>query len=85
MASHTCWVGGVVSEGQWGTGTVYHTCNALWYTLAISVLIAPGMAFVWATAYMWSMIPFKWLIVGSMTQEKMDSGGLWACYATPAL
>ncbi|WIA16041.1 hypothetical protein OEZ85_012770 [Tetradesmus obliquus] len=80
IASRTCWIGGAYTEGLGSSGPIYDTCHKLWWTMAFSMLIAPGAAFVSSTIYMWSMIPLKWLVVPHTTEEKMKNGGLWLAW-----
>jgi hypothetical protein len=74
VASRSCWVGGAYTEGLGTTGPIYDTCHKLWWTMAFSMLIAPGVGFFSASIYMWSMIPLKYLLVPKMTEEKMKNG-----------
>jgi hypothetical protein len=79
VASRTCWIGGAYNEHLGSSGPIYDTCHKLWWTMAFSMLIAPGASFFVSTIYMWSMIPLKWLLVPRITEEKMKNGETSSC------
>jgi hypothetical protein len=74
VASHTCWIGGAYNDPLGQQGPTYQLCHTLWWALCIGLAIAPAFAFVTASAYMWVMVPLKWLLVPKMSQEKMQNG-----------
>ncbi|KAF6251173.1 hypothetical protein COO60DRAFT_1677209 [Scenedesmus sp. NREL 46B-D3] len=79
-ASHTCWVGGAYSDPLGKQGETYQLCHLLWWALSIGLAMAPAFAFVAASAYMWVLVPLKWLLVPKMSDEKMKNGGPWLAW-----
>lgn len=52
-------------------------CRELWWSEVVSFLLLPVSALLVSTAYMWLLVPIKWLLVGRITAAKMETAGLW--------
>jgi len=51
-------------------------CRELWWSEVVAFLLLPASSMVTSTAYMWMMVPIKWLLIGRITEKKMESGTL---------
>jgi hypothetical protein len=49
-------------------------CRELWWSELVAMLLLPPTTMAMSMAYMWLMVPIKWILVGHITEHKMQKG-----------